>query len=193
VLALKYNENYDSAISRPPGLLESTVRVHLLNARRKLKKELQAAGFIAGQAGQGRGDTMSCIWFKLLRHAVPFAGWRLRLCQRHVERCNTANRRATALKCCHRCCSQPGNCRQALISGGSADRDYQPRALRKEKSLTWRWAYAVVMAALLLGTSFWIIFQGRHAEPQPGRLPIARKYRHACARRASRTGRHGYF
>lgn len=49
VLALKYNEECDNAeIAALLGCTESTVRVHLLNARRKLKKELQAAGFAAG-------------------------------------------------------------------------------------------------------------------------------------------------
>ena len=49
VLALKYNEDCDSAeIAAMLGCSESTVRVHLLNARRKLKKELQAAGFAVG-------------------------------------------------------------------------------------------------------------------------------------------------
>jgi RNA polymerase sigma-70 factor (ECF subfamily) len=49
VLALKYNEDCDSAeIAAALGCSKSTVRVHLLNARRKLKKELLAAGFGAG-------------------------------------------------------------------------------------------------------------------------------------------------
>jgi RNA polymerase sigma-70 factor (ECF subfamily) len=48
-LALKYNEGWESAeIATVLGCAESTVRVHLLNARRKLKKELAAAGFSAG-------------------------------------------------------------------------------------------------------------------------------------------------
>lgn len=47
VLALKYNENLAAGeIAAALGCSESTVRVHLLNARRKLKKELQAAGLI---------------------------------------------------------------------------------------------------------------------------------------------------
>jgi RNA polymerase sigma-70 factor (ECF subfamily) len=49
VLALKYNEGCASGeIAAMLGCSESTVRVHLLNARRKLKKELVAAGFSAG-------------------------------------------------------------------------------------------------------------------------------------------------
>jgi RNA polymerase sigma-70 factor, ECF subfamily len=49
VLALKYNEDCGSEeIASMLGCSESTVRVHLLNARRKLKKELYAAGFVAG-------------------------------------------------------------------------------------------------------------------------------------------------
>jgi RNA polymerase sigma-70 factor (ECF subfamily) len=49
VLALKYNEDCGNAeIAALLGCTESTVRVHLLNARRKLKKELHAAGFAAG-------------------------------------------------------------------------------------------------------------------------------------------------
>lgn len=49
VLALKYNEDYGTKeIADACGCSESTVRVHLLNARRKLKKELHAAGFVAG-------------------------------------------------------------------------------------------------------------------------------------------------
>jgi RNA polymerase sigma-70 factor (ECF subfamily) len=51
VLALKYNEDCGSdEIASMLGCSESTVRVHLLNARRKLKKELRAAGFAAGPA-----------------------------------------------------------------------------------------------------------------------------------------------
>jgi RNA polymerase sigma factor (sigma-70 family) len=51
VLALKYNEDCGSdKIASMLGCSESTVRVHLLNARRKLKKELHAAGFAAGPA-----------------------------------------------------------------------------------------------------------------------------------------------
>ena len=49
VLALKYNEDCDSAeIASMLGCSESTVRVHLLNARKKLQKELHAAGFATG-------------------------------------------------------------------------------------------------------------------------------------------------
>lgn len=48
VLALKYNEDCGTKeIADAFGCSESTVRVHLLNARRKLKKELHAAGFAA--------------------------------------------------------------------------------------------------------------------------------------------------
>jgi len=44
VLALKYNEDCDTdEIAAALGCCESTVRVHLLNARRKLKKEWHAA------------------------------------------------------------------------------------------------------------------------------------------------------
>ena len=47
VLALKYNEDLDAGgIATALGCSESTIRVHFLNARRKLKKELQAAGFV---------------------------------------------------------------------------------------------------------------------------------------------------
>lgn len=56
VLALKYNEDCDSAeIAAMLGCSESTVRVHLLNARRKLKKELAAAGFTAA-AGRANAE-----------------------------------------------------------------------------------------------------------------------------------------
>lgn len=49
VLALKYNDDCAAAeIAATLGCSESTVRVHLLNARRKLKKELNAAGFATG-------------------------------------------------------------------------------------------------------------------------------------------------
>jgi RNA polymerase sigma-70 factor (ECF subfamily) len=49
VLALKYNEDLGiGEIAAALGCSQTTVRVHLLNARRKLKKELQAAGFVAG-------------------------------------------------------------------------------------------------------------------------------------------------
>ncbi len=50
VLALKYNEDCGAdEIAATLGCSESTVRVHLLNARRKLKKELHATGCAAGQ------------------------------------------------------------------------------------------------------------------------------------------------
>ncbi len=50
VLALKYNDGCGvDEIAVMLGCSESTVRVHLFNARRKLKKELNAAGFAAGQ------------------------------------------------------------------------------------------------------------------------------------------------
>ena len=50
VLALKYNEDCGTReIADAFGCSESTVRVHLLNAKRKLKKELDAAGFALGQ------------------------------------------------------------------------------------------------------------------------------------------------
>lgn len=49
VLALKYIEDCGcEEIASTLGCSESTVRVHLLNARRKLKKELHAAGFAPG-------------------------------------------------------------------------------------------------------------------------------------------------
>lgn len=59
VLVLKYNEGLDAAdIAAILGSAESTVRVHLLNARRKLRKELQAAGFIAGAASPASAEEM---------------------------------------------------------------------------------------------------------------------------------------
>jgi RNA polymerase sigma-70 factor (ECF subfamily) len=52
VLALKYNEDLDAGeIAATLGCSESTVRVHLLHARRKLKKELQAADLAVGRKG----------------------------------------------------------------------------------------------------------------------------------------------
>jgi RNA polymerase sigma-70 factor (ECF subfamily) len=52
VLALKYNEGCGcDEIAVTLNCSESTVRVHLLNARRKLKKELRAAGYEAGLKG----------------------------------------------------------------------------------------------------------------------------------------------
>jgi len=49
VLALKCNEDFSCGeIATALGCSESTVRVHLLHARRKLKRELAAAGFSAG-------------------------------------------------------------------------------------------------------------------------------------------------
>ena len=46
VLALKFNEECGTGeIAAMLGCSESTVRVHLLNARRKLKRELRAAGY----------------------------------------------------------------------------------------------------------------------------------------------------
>jgi len=57
VLALKYNEGCEAAeIAAMLGCSESTVRVHLLNARRKLKKELGAAGFAFGQGKPEAGE-----------------------------------------------------------------------------------------------------------------------------------------
>lgn len=50
VLALRYNEDCGAAeIASMLGCSETTVRVHLLNARRKLRKELAAAGFAVGR------------------------------------------------------------------------------------------------------------------------------------------------
>ena len=47
VLALRYNEDFAAEeIAAAMGCSASTVRVHLLNARRKLKKELQSAGIL---------------------------------------------------------------------------------------------------------------------------------------------------
>jgi RNA polymerase sigma-70 factor (ECF subfamily) len=57
VLALKYNEDWDALeIAAILGCSESTVRVHLLNARRKLKKELQAAGFASMVKSASAGE-----------------------------------------------------------------------------------------------------------------------------------------
>jgi RNA polymerase sigma-70 factor (ECF subfamily) len=48
VLALKCNEGCETdEIAAMLGCSETTVRVHLLHARRKLRKELHAAGFVA--------------------------------------------------------------------------------------------------------------------------------------------------
>lgn len=48
VLALRYNEDFSAGeIAKALGCSASTVRVHLFNARRKLKKELQSAGLTA--------------------------------------------------------------------------------------------------------------------------------------------------
>ncbi len=56
-LALKYNEDCGTdEIAAVLGCSESTVRVHLLNARRKLKKELQAAGFTAAVKSASAGE-----------------------------------------------------------------------------------------------------------------------------------------
>ncbi|MBN2346656.1 MAG: sigma-70 family RNA polymerase sigma factor [Candidatus Aminicenantes bacterium] len=49
VLTLKYNEDWGTEeIAAMLGCAPATVRVHLLNARRKLKKELAASGFVPG-------------------------------------------------------------------------------------------------------------------------------------------------
>jgi len=57
VLALAYNEGWAAAeIGAILGCSESTVRVHLLNSRRKLKKELQAAGFNASLKKASAGE-----------------------------------------------------------------------------------------------------------------------------------------
>ncbi|TFG77768.1 MAG: sigma-70 family RNA polymerase sigma factor [Chrysiogenales bacterium] len=49
VLALRYNEDFAAEeIADALGCSASTVRVHLFNARRKLKKELQNAGLTVG-------------------------------------------------------------------------------------------------------------------------------------------------
>ncbi len=57
VLALKYNEDCGTdEIAAVLGCSESTVRVHLLNARRKLKKELQTAGFTSAVNSASAGE-----------------------------------------------------------------------------------------------------------------------------------------
>ncbi len=54
VLALKYNEDCGTGeIAAMLGCSETTVRVHLLHARRKLKCELRAAGYVARPVKQG--------------------------------------------------------------------------------------------------------------------------------------------
>ena len=54
VLALKYSEDCGTGeIAAMLGCSESTVRVHLLNARRKLKCELRAAGYVVRPVKQG--------------------------------------------------------------------------------------------------------------------------------------------
>jgi hypothetical protein len=119
---------------------------------------------------------MNCIWFTLLRRAVPFAGLRLRLCRRHVEHCLRCQRESdsretlpplllTAERLPEGLDLWPG-VREGIVSrqkvaAGPEVIPLPPRRLR-------HWVYAAVMAALLLGTSFWIIFHGRRPEPQPG-------------------------
>jgi RNA polymerase sigma-70 factor, ECF subfamily len=57
VLAMKYNEGCGAdEIAAMLGCSESTVRVHLLNARRKLRRELDAAGFALGQKKPEAGE-----------------------------------------------------------------------------------------------------------------------------------------
>ncbi|HUU06404.1 MAG TPA: sigma-70 family RNA polymerase sigma factor [Patescibacteria group bacterium] len=58
VLALRYNEDCSAnEIAAALGCSASTVRVHLLNARRKLKKELQATGHTAGLKAPAAKET----------------------------------------------------------------------------------------------------------------------------------------
>jgi RNA polymerase sigma-70 factor (ECF subfamily) len=57
VLALMANEGLRAPeIAAMLGCREATVRVHLLNARRKLKKELHAAGFTVRSTEPGVGE-----------------------------------------------------------------------------------------------------------------------------------------
>src|SRR5512136_3281403 len=112
---------------------------------------------------------MSCIWFRWLCRAVPFAGWRLRLCQWHVARCQRCRQESDSRKplpwpllTAERLPADldlwPG-VREGII--GQRTAAARPEAIPLPPRRFRRRAYAAAMAALLLGTGFWIIFHGR--------------------------------
>jgi hypothetical protein len=114
---------------------------------------------------------MTCIWFELLCRVVPFAGLRLRLCRQHVEHCLRCQQESNNSEALPPLLVTAGQLPPDLdlwsgVRAGIAGRGYR----LPQKKRPWLWASAAAMAVLLVA-SIWIVFYGRHSEPQP--KPIA--------------------
>ena len=118
---------------------------------------------------------MSCMTFELLSRA-PFPGWRLRLCQRHVDRCwrcrQESDRRDVLpplLIAADRLSPAPdlwpgirkGIAAASALGAGPEVASLPPRG-------SWRWAYAAALLVLTLLAGFWALFLGRGTGPHAG-------------------------
>jgi hypothetical protein len=118
---------------------------------------------------------MTCIRFTLLCRAVPFAGLRLRLCQRHVEHCRRCQQESEGRETLPPLLVTAGQLPPELdlwpeVHGGISGRKKDtatPEAITLPLRRPWRWAYAAAMALLLAAAGYWVVFHERHSGPQP--------------------------
>jgi hypothetical protein len=118
---------------------------------------------------------MTCTWFEMLS-CIPFAGLRLRLCRRHLDRCQDCRQASDRTE------SLPSLLVSAdrLPSGldlwpgirekinGAPVPEHDREAAPPLRRLPRRLAYAAAMLMLLLA-GFWIIVSGRRGSMLPSR------------------------
>ncbi len=116
---------------------------------------------------------MSCMTFELLSR-VPIPGWRLRLCQWHVDRCCRCHQesdRSDALPpllvAADRLTPAPDlwpGSKKGIAA--TPAREAGPEVVSLPAGGAWRWAYAALVM-LLLGAGFWTLLKDGPSGPLP--------------------------
>ena len=119
---------------------------------------------------------MSCMGFELLSRAVPFAGLRLRLCRRHIERCPRCRQAGDEAWALPPILITPGHLpagldlwpgvREGIISRRAPGTGSEVVPLTPSR--TWRRALVAVAAMLLLVVGAWIAVNQKQTRQEPG-------------------------
>lgn len=119
---------------------------------------------------------MSCTGYEMLCRVVPFAGLRLRLCRRHIERCPRCRQAEAEAWALPPILVTPGHLPAGLdlwpgVRGGIISRrlpgtgsDVVPLSPNR----TWRLAFTAAAALLLLVVGTWIAVRQKQAGREAG-------------------------
>ena len=119
---------------------------------------------------------MTCARFELLCRAVPFAGLRLLLCRRHIERCPRCRQADAEAWALPPILVTPGHLpagldlwpgvREGIISRRAPGTG--PEIVPLPSKRTWRRALVAAAALLLLAVGTWIVVNQKHVGQGPG-------------------------